>query len=115
MNKFKKIIFSLSIIFTIGFLYFFFSSSIFYGVIQFTELKHNDNDYTIIAKSLDNTEDKVFKIAPTDTLSFSIDGKYFQSSIVRIWDELNENQSYHVLYHSYDYRDKFILKRIYLD
>jgi hypothetical protein len=114
MNKLKKFLVSISIIFIIGFMYFFFAQDGFYGEIQFTELMHNDNEYKIVAKSLNNGN-IVFKIAPANNLEIVIDGKYSKNSIGAIWDELSENQSYHVYYRSYLYREKFILDKIYLD
>jgi hypothetical protein len=115
MNNFNRFLVSISIIFIIGFIYFFFAYDSFYGEVQFTELIHTDNEYKIVAKSLNNDGDIVFKIAPANNLEIVIDKKYSKNSIGAIWDELNENQSYHVYYRSYLYREKFILDKIYLD
>ena len=97
------------------FLFNYYASSTYYGIIEIIELKRDNNEYVVVIegdfgveKSIFNEKD-TFKIIENDNEDIRV------GNITEIWNDLSENKSFHVLIEAYENRNDFVLVSIYLD
>lgn len=88
-------------------------STSYYGFIEVRELEKKNNTYTVTVEGDFGT--KTTKFQENDYFDIVEDEKFTEGNITDIWGKLSKDKPFHVLLKSYNYRDKFTLKRIYID
>lgn len=109
-----KIIIILGVLLVIFiFLYNYYASITYYGTIEIRELDQVNNEYVVSVEGDFGVKSSNFK--EKDTFNIVENEKSKEGNINDIWEDLSEDESFHVLLKAYENRNDFTLKRIYLD
>src|SRR5699024_2753068 len=85
----------------------------YFGFVDIRELKHVDDQYTVTVEADFGVKTSVVK--ESDTFTVYENERPTEGNITMIWDRLDEGETYHVSMKTYEKRDNFELKSIYMD
>lgn len=113
INKKKITVLGFLLLLTFIFLFIYNASTTYFGFIEIRELEQVNNEFIVIVEGDFGVEKSIFN--QNDYFRIVENGESREGHIAEIWDNLSENEAFHVLLKSYDNRNKFDLERIYID
>lgn len=87
-------------------------STSYFGFIEIRELEKFNNTYKVTVEGDFGTKTTEFK--GNDYFDI-VEEEFGEGNIIELWNHLSKDKIFHVLLKSYNNRDEFELKRIYID
>lgn len=113
VNKRALTIFAVLLLIAFILFYRYNASTSYFGLVEIRELQQNHNEFLIVVESDVGVKTSTFQ--QNDDINIVENEESREGIITEVWDDLSENEAYHVLMKSYNNRDDFDLESIYID